>query len=132
MIQIKDTTAVLIQQMLSGVELFAGIKREDKFGHLILCGMGGIFIEVFKDVAAGLSPLSREEALTMIRGLKSYKIIRGIRGQKGVNEELFADVMLRLSALLNAAPEIHELDFNPLLGKDDSVIAVDARICLKH
>jgi len=131
MIVIRDTTAILIQPMLSGVELFIGAKFEPKFGHLILCGMGGIFIEVFKDVAAGLSPVSKDEALAMIRGLKSYRIIRGVRGQEGVNEELFAGVILRLSALLNAAPEIVELDFNPLLGKADRVVAVDARICLK-
>ena len=113
------------------MELFIGAKFEPKFGHLILCGMGGIFIEVFKDVAAGLAPLAHDEALTMIRSLKSYKIIKGVRGQQGVNEELFAGVILRLSALLNAAPEIIELDFNPLLGNPDRVVAVDARICLE-
>ncbi len=67
----------------------------------------------------------------MIRSLKSYKIIQGVRGQQGVNEVMFADVMVRLSALLVAAPEIIELDFNPLLGSADRVVAVDARICLK-
>ncbi|MEI7663717.1 MAG: acetate--CoA ligase family protein, partial [Bacteroidota bacterium] len=131
MIGITDTTAILIQPMLSGIELFIGAMFEPKFGHMVLCGMGGIFIEVFKDVAAGLCPLSETEALAMIRGLKSYKIIRGIRGQEGVNEALFADVMLRLSALLAAAPEIAELDFNPLLGTEERVIAVDARIRLQ-
>jgi len=79
MMQIRDTTAILIQPMLSGVELFIGAKFEPKFGHLILCGMGGIFIEVLKDVAAGLSPLNSGEALAMIRSLKSYKVIRGSR-----------------------------------------------------
>lgn len=131
MIAIKDTTAILIQPMLSGVELFVGAKFEPKFGHLILCGMGGIFIEVLKDVAAGLAPLTRNESLAMIRSLKSYKIIKGVRGQKGVNEEKFADVMVRLSALLAVAPEIVELDFNPFLGNPERVVAVDARICLK-
>ena len=67
----------------------------------------------------------------MIRSLKSYRIIQGVRGQQGVNEEMFADIMLRLSALLTAAPEIVELDFNPLLGTPEKVVAVDARICLK-
>ena len=67
----------------------------------------------------------------MIRNLKSYKIIQGVRGQKGVNESMFADIMVRLSALLVAAPEIIELDFNPLLGSPEKVVAVDARICLK-
>jgi len=128
MIRISETTAILIQPMLSGTELFIGAKHEPKFGHLILCGMGGIFIEVFKDVAAGLAPLGKAEALSMIRSLKSYKIIKGIRGKEGVDEERFADVMLRLSALLHVAPEITELDFNPLLGKPDQVVVVDARI----
>jgi acetyltransferase len=131
MIRIWDTTAVLIQPLLSGTELFVGAKYEPKFGHMVLCGLGGIFIEVLKDVAAGLTPLGREEALFMIRNLKSYRIIKGIRGQKGVNEELFAEVILRLSALLKSAPEIMELDFNPLLGNEDSVTVVDARINLK-
>lgn len=132
MIRIKDTTAILIQPMLSGTELFAGAKFEDKFGHMILCGMGGIFIEVLKDVAAGLAPLSVDEALSMIRSLKSYRIIQGVRGQKGISEDAFADILVRLSALLEAAPEIRELDFNPLLGKEEKILAVDARIRIEH
>lgn len=128
MIQIKDTTAILIQPMLSGIELFAGAKYEPKFGHMVLCGLGGIFIEVLKDVSSGLAPLSMNEAISMIQGLKSYKIIQGVRGQEGVNENLFAEIIVRLSALLQAAPEIAELDLNPLLGKADKVVAVDARI----
>nr|NQU92636.1 acetate--CoA ligase family protein [Bacteroidota bacterium] len=128
MIQIKDTTSILIQPMLSGTELFAGAKFEPKFGHMVLCGMGGIFIEVLKDVAADLAPLSQQEALRMIRGLKSYKIIKGVRGQAGVNEDHFADIVVKLSALVTVAPEIREMDLNPLLGEPDRVIAVDARI----
>lgn len=128
MIQIKDTTAILLQPMLSGIELFVGANYEEKFGHMILCGMGGIFIEVLKDVNAGLVPISHQEATEMIQGLKSYKIIQGVRGQEGVSETLFAEIIVRLSALLEAAPEIRELDLNPLLGKADRVVAVDARI----
>ncbi|MCB9000419.1 MAG: acetate--CoA ligase family protein [Bacteroidales bacterium] len=128
MIKIKDTTAILIQPMLKGVELFVGAKREDKFGHMVLCGLGGIFIEVLKDVKAGLAPLSANEALTMIRGLKSYGIIKGVRGQEPVNENQFAEIVSRVSALVNAAPEIFEMDLNPLLGTSTKVVAVDARI----
>ena len=128
MMQIKDTTAVLMQPMLSGTELFAGAKREDKFGHMVLCGMGGIFIEVLKDVSSSLSPVSRQDALGMIRRLKSYKIIQGVRGQQGISEEKFSEVLTRLSALLEAAPEIYEMDLNPLLGKGEQVVAVDARV----
>jgi acetate---CoA ligase (ADP-forming) len=125
---IEGTHAVLIQPMVSGIELFAGARQEPKFGHLIMCGMGGIFIETLRDVSAGLCPIAREEALGMIRKLKSYKIIQGVRGQKGVDEEVFAEVITRLSALLIAAPEISEMDMNPLIGSGNSVIAVDARI----
>jgi acetate---CoA ligase (ADP-forming) len=85
MIQIKDTTAILLQPMLSGMELFAGAKYEEKFGHMILCGMGGIFIEVLKDVSAELSPISKDKSLEMIRSLKSYQILEGVRGQEGIN-----------------------------------------------
>jgi acetyltransferase len=128
MIKIKDTTAILMQPMLSGIELFAGAKYEAEFGHIILAGLGGIFIEVLKDVASALSPVDKEEALTMIKSLKSYKLIEGTRGQKGINQDLFADVIVRLGALLQAAPEITELDLNPLLGTPEMVVAVDARI----
>ncbi len=128
MMKIKDTFAILIQPMLSGIELFAGAKKEDKFGHTILCGLGGIFIEVLKDVNYGLAPLCKEEATRMIRSLKSYGIIKGVRGQEGVNEDIFSDILIRLSALVSVAPEILEMDLNPLLGKRDKVVAVDARI----
>ena len=128
MIKIKDTTAILIQPMLSGTELFVGAKKEGKFGHLVLCGLGGIFIEVLKDVSAGLAPLSKSETIDMIHGLKGYGIIKGVRGQEGVNEDLLADIVTRVSVLVTVAPEIFEMDLNPLLGKMDRVVAVDARI----
>lgn len=128
MIKIKDTTSILMQPMLSGTELFVGATKEDKFGHMILCGLGGIFIEVLKDVKAGLVPIAKEEALYMIQNLKSYKIIQGVRGQEGINENIFAEIIVKLSNLLEAAPEIVELDLNPLLGKGDKIIAVDARM----
>lgn len=128
MMEIPETTGILLQPMLSGTELFVGAKHEEKFGHMILCGLGGIFVEVLKDVQQGLCPICPNEALAMIKGLKSYKIIEGVRGQKGINQKLFADILVRLSNLLEVAPEIKELDLNPLLAKDDKIIAVDARI----
>lgn len=128
LITIKDTTAVLMQPMLKGIELFIGAKHEPKFGHMILCGLGGIFVEVLKDVNAGLVPVNKSESIEMIQNLKSYKIIQGVRGQEGVNEDLFAEVIGKLSGLLQAAPEIVELDLNPLIGNLKQVVAVDARI----
>lgn len=128
MIQIADTTAILIQPMLSGHSVYIGAKQEPKFGHMVLCGLGGIYIEVLKDVQSSLAPVSKEEAGSMIKKLKSYKIIEGVRGQEGLNEELFADVITRVSALCLAAPEIAEMDINPLMGNMKMLKAVDARI----
>lgn len=128
MIKIKDTTSILMQQMLSGTELFVGAKKEGNFGHVVLCGLGGIFIEVLKDVSSALIPIGKTEALGMIHSLKSYKIIQGVRGQKPIDELAFAETICRLSALLEMAPEIVEIDLNPLLGSDLGVVAVDARI----
>ncbi len=125
---IEGATGVIIQQMLKGNELFIGAKKEPDFGHIILFGLGGIFIEVFKDITYGLAPVSYEEALFMIRNIKAYGIIKGVRGREGVNEDLLADRIVRLSALLQAAPEISELDFNPMLGGKDFVTVVDSRI----
>jgi len=128
LMQIKDAESVLIQPMFSGLELFAGAKYEDKFGHLILLGLGGIYIEVLKDVHAGLAPLSKDEALQMIKNLKAYKLLEGVRGQEGVDPEKFAEIVSRLSALVMVAPEIIEMDLNPLIGRKDRILAVDARI----
>lgn len=128
MMKIKDTYAVMLAQQLDGTQVFIGAKREDKFGHMALCGLGGIFIEVLKDVKAALVPVSVKEATTMIKSLKSYKIIQGVRGQEPVNEEKFAEAVARVSVLVKVAPEIFEMDLNPLLGNKENVVAVDARI----
>lgn len=128
MMQIKDTHAILLQPMLKGTELFVGAKYEPGFGHLVLCGMGGIYIEVLKDVSSALSPVSLDMAHQMIQSLKSYPLIKGVRGQKPIHEKAFAETIYRLSALLQEAPEIIELDLNPLLGNENQVVAVDARV----
>lgn len=128
MMQIPDATAVMVQKMLRGTELFLGAKYEERFGHVVLCGLGGIFVEVLRDVSSGLAPLSYEEADSMIRSLRAYKILKGTRGQKGINERKYAEIIVRLSTLLRFATEIKEMDINPLLADGNDVIAVDARI----
>ncbi len=131
MMKIKDAKAVMVQKMLKGKELFIGAKYEQRFGHIVLCGLGGIFVEVLKDVSSGLAPLSYDEAYSMIRSLRAYKIIKGTRGQKGLNEQKYAEIIVRLSTLLRFATEIKELDINPLLADEDNVTAVDARILIE-
>lgn len=128
MMQIEGAKGVMVQKMLRGRELFIGAKYEPRFGHIVLCGLGGIFVEVLKDVSSGLAPLSYDEAYSMIRSLRAYKIIRGTRGQKGVNEKKYAEIIVRLSTLLRFATEIKEMDINPLLADENDIIAVDARM----
>jgi acetate---CoA ligase (ADP-forming) len=128
LMKIPGATGVLLQPMIKGLELFAGVKFEKKFGHLILCGMGGIFIEILKDFSAGLVPLSREESIEMIKQLRIYPMLKGVRGQQGINLGLFADILVRLSELIQAIPQITEMDLNPLIASEERIIAVDARI----
>lgn len=131
MMKIPDATAVMVQKMIKGTELFIGAKYEPRFGHVVLCGLGGIFVEVLKDVSSGLAPLSYTEAENMIRSLRGYKIIKGTRGQKGLNERKYAEIIVRLSTLLRHATEIKEMDINPLLADENDVVAVDARILVE-
>ena len=131
MMQIQDANAVMVQKMLKGTELFIGAKYEERFGHVVLCGLGGIFVEVLKDVQSGLAPLSYGEAYSMIHSLRGYKIIKGTRGQKGLNEQKYAEIIVRLSTLLRFATEIKEIDINPLLADERDVVAVDARILIE-
>ena len=128
MMQIEGAKSIMVQKMLKGRELFIGAKYEPRFGHIVLCGLGGIFVEVLKDVSSGLAPLSYDEAYSMIHSLRAYKIIKGTRGQKGINEKKFAEIIVRLSTLLRFATEIKEMDINPLLADENDVVAVDARI----
>ena len=130
MMQIPDATGVMVQKMLKGTELFIGAKYETRFGHVVLCGLGGIFVEVLKDVSSGLAPLSYAEAYSMIHSLRGYKILKGTRGQQGINEQKYAEIIVRLSTLLRFATEIKEMDINPLLADGSDIIAVDARILI--
>ena len=132
MMQIEGATGVMVQKMLKGTELFIGAKYEERFGHVVLCGLGGIFVEVLKDVSSGLAPLSYGEAYSMIHSLRGYKILKGTRGQKGINEQKFAEIIVRLSTLLRFATEIKEMDINPLLANENDIVAVDARIRIER
>ena len=128
LIVIPETYAVEMYPMLDGTDVYIGAIRDEKFGHQIFFGLGGIFIEVLKDVQSALAPITAAEAKEMLKKLKGYKILEGVRGQEGVNIDLYAEQVARVSALVQAAPEIAEMDLNPLLGNPRYVTAVDARI----
>jgi len=125
---IDGCRGVLIQPMLEGIEIFAGATLEPGFGHLVLCGLGGIYVEVMKDMASGLAPLSMGEARHMISSLRGYRMLEGMRGQKGINLSAFAEILVNLSWLLQKHPEIAELDLNPIMARGDQLAVVDARV----
>lgn len=126
--EIKGFTGVLIQPMLEGHELFVGATYEPDYGHIVMCGLGGIFVEALKDIAAGLAPLTFPEATTMIHSLRSYKLLTGLRGQQPVDIREYAGIIVRISSVLSHVTEIKELDMNPLIAGEKGVFVVDARI----
>mgnify|MGYP001571204590 CR=1 FL=1 len=132
LMKIEHARGVLAQPMIPGIELFIGVNKEDKFNHTIVCGLGGVFVEMLKDISAGLSPLSKLEIKRMIASLRGYQLLQGARGKKGVNIEIFAEIIQRVSALVEVAPEIIELDMNPLIGSEKEILTVDVRIRIEH
>ncbi|MGF7138759.1 acetate--CoA ligase family protein [Roseimarinus sediminis] len=132
LMKIEGCTSVLMAEMLSGTELFIGAKYEPTFGHIMLCGLGGIFVEALRDVTSGLAPLSMDEAMSMIKNLRARRILDGFRGTEAVSKTVYAELLVRLSGMLRFATEIREMDINPLLAKGDSIVAVDARIRIEH
>ncbi|MCX7696702.1 MAG: acetate--CoA ligase family protein [Bacteroidales bacterium] len=128
LMQIPSATSVLVQPMIKGIELFMGSIHEGDFGHLLMFGLGGIFVETLKDVSYGLAPLSQEEAMYMIQSIRSNKMLDGVRGFQPINKAKLAEILVRLSWLVKLFPQIKELDLNPIIADGDQIYVVDARI----
>jgi acetyltransferase len=128
LLEIPDATGVLVQPMISGPEVILGTSREGDFGHLVMFGLGGIYAEVLKDVKFALAPLSNNESLRMIKGIQSYAVLEGVRGEAGMDIHVLADNIQRLGRLVNDFREIKEIDLNPIKGTNANLYAVDARI----
>ena len=121
----------LVQKYLpGGKEVIVGAKADDEVGHLIMCGLGGIYVEVFKDVAFKLSPVTDVEAEEMLSSLKAAPLLKGVRGEKGVDQKRLIEIIQRVSQLVTDVPEIREMDLNPLIAYEDGVFVVDARMSL--
>ncbi len=118
-----------VQEFLSGgKELIIGAKAEKDLGHLILFGIGGIYVEILKDVAFGITPITALEAKEMFSTIKSYPLLSGFRGEKGVDQEKLIEILQRVSQLVTELPMIQEIDLNPIIAYEDRVVVVDARI----
>ena len=129
-----EIQGVLVQKMaMSGEEVILGMSRKPVFGPLLMFGLGGIFVEVFKDVAFRLAPIGRNESRRMIRSIKGYKLLQGFRGRPKADIEILEKSMIRLSDMAVNHPEISEMDINPLLVHEEGkgATVADCRIILK-
>jgi acetyltransferase len=129
-----DILGVLVQEMCAkGQEVILGMNRDPRFGPLMMFGMGGILVEVLKDVAFYLAPLTADEARQMLVSTRTYQMLQGVRGQEGVDIDAIAEGLQRLSQLVTEFPQIKELDINPyVVGREGTApIAVDARISVE-
>jgi acyl-CoA synthetase (NDP forming) len=126
----------LIQKyfITKGIEIIVGADAIQGFGSLIMFGLGGTFVELFKDVAFRLAPLTRQDALNMIKQTKAYQIFKGFRGQPSYDIESIAEYILRLSQLVTDFPEIKEMDMNPAKVLEDGlgVIIMDAKAIIEE
>jgi len=123
----------LVQDMVSGGrEVILGMNRDPQFGPLLMFGLGGIYVEVLRDVTFRLAPLSREDAEEMVAEIRGYPLLRGVRGQRAADIEGIIDTLLRISQLVTDFPEVVELDINPLLVRDEGqgVVGIDMRLVL--
>ncbi len=121
---------ILQRYMAEGQEVIMGAKANEGLHPTIMFGLGGVFVEVLKDVQFRLAPLSPEDALEMIQSIKGFPILQGARGEKAVDVDKLVEILIRLSQLASDFPEIHEMDLNPVfaLEKDNGAVVVDARL----
>jgi acetate---CoA ligase (ADP-forming) subunit beta len=123
---------VLVEEMVSGVELILGATIDNQFGPMILLGMGGTGVEIYQDVSLRMAPLSGPVAMSMVKGLKAHKLLEGYRGAEPVDMKMLADTMMSFSALvMDLADRIESIDINPLFCSGKHCVVGDARIMLK-
>jgi acyl-CoA synthetase (NDP forming) len=119
-------------QARPGIELIIGMFKDTQFGPVIMFGLGGIFVEVLKDVAFRIIPIERRDAAEMIKEIKGYALLNGYRGQEPAHLASLEDILMKVSDFVDGTPEIKEIDINPVFAYKDSALAVDARIVLEE
>jgi acyl-CoA synthetase (NDP forming) len=124
---------VLVCQMAPpGTEVIVGLTQDVQFGPVVMFGLGGIFVEVYQDVAFRLVPVSAHDAATMIRQIKAFPILQGIRGTKPADLQSLTDLIVTVSRIAEAHAEIAQMDFNPVIVYEKGLSVVDARVLLQH
>jgi len=123
---------VSVQKMVRpGIEVIIGMTKDAQFGPVLMFGLGGILVEVLKDVAFRIVPLTRRDAREMIREIKGFPLLQGYRGQEPADIAFLEELLLKVSNFVEKTPEIRELDLNPIFAYRDGAIAVDARVILE-
>jgi acyl-CoA synthetase (NDP forming) len=117
--------------MPAGKEVIIGMKRDPHFGPLLMFGLGGIYVEVFRDVSFRIAPISRSTALEMVREVKAYRLLRGVRGERPSDIQSVVDVLLRVSKLSMDIEEILEIDLNPVFVYEKGCCVVDAKMVVR-
>ena len=126
-------TGVQVQQMLAGgQEVIIGAVTDGSFGKLVAFGLGGVLVEVLKDITFRLAPATRDDALSMLDGIQAAEMLKGVRGGDPVDRDALADMIVRVSQLVSDYPEISELDLNPVFATKDGAIAADVRIVVDY
>ena len=124
---------VSVQKMARpGVEVIIGMSRDAQFGPVLMFGLGGILVEVLKDVSFRIVPLAKRDAAEMVREIKGYPLLEGYRGQEAVDVSYLEELLLKVSDFVEQNPEVKELDLNPVFAYSDGAIAVDARVILEE
>ncbi len=127
-----DIQGVSVQKMAKpGVEVIMGMSKDAQFGPVLMFGLGGVFVEVLKDVAFRIVPLVKRDASQMIREIKGYPLLEGYRGQEPANIAALEELLLKLSAFVDKTPQIKEMDLNPIFAYKNGAVAVDARVILE-
>ena len=120
---------VQVQQMIKGgTEVIVGAMTDDSFGKLVAFGLGGVLVEVLKDVTFRLAPATKEDATSMLDGIQAAEMLKGVRGGDAVNRDAVTDMIVKVSQLVTDFPEISELDLNPVFASKEGAIAADVRI----
>ncbi len=114
-----------------GIEIIIGTFKDAQFGPVIMFGLGGIFVEVLKDVSFRIVPIARRDAAEMIKEIKAYSLLKGYRGMEPADINALEDILMKVSDFVDKTPEIKEIDLNPVIAYKDSAVAVDARIVLE-
>ena len=126
----KISPTIICQKMVDGEKVIVGMKRDKQFGPVIMFGLGGIFVEILKDVSFRVCPINKKEAMEMIKEIKSYPILSGARGRKPVNIKALAEALVAISKLALEHEEIKEIDLNPIIVNQKEAVAIDFKFLI--